>query len=96
MAPILTVSICLTVFKIFTLHITGKSVQVLLCPEDNCYVLKLKHSQQTKDEVPKFHKSNLQDSCLYLGVLRFSTSKKNRRLSKLSLHVCSGLMGPPV
>lgn len=76
MAPILTVSIYHTIFNIFTLHITGKLVQVLLCPEANCYILKLNHSQQTKDGAPKIHKSNLQDSCLYLGLLRFSTSKK--------------------
>ena len=76
MALILTEFIYLTSFNIFTLLITGKLVQVLLCPEANCYVLKLKHSQQTNDEVPKIHKSNLQDSCLYLEVVRFSTSKK--------------------
>lgn len=65
MAPIFIVSIYHTIFNTFTLHITKY-----------CYSLKVKHSQQTKDEVPKIHKSNVQDSCLYWGVLRFSTSKK--------------------
>jgi len=76
MAPFIMVSIYPTIFNIFILYVTGKLVQVLLFPEANCYVLKLKQSEQTKYDVPKIHKSNLQDSWLYLEVLRFSTSKK--------------------
>lgn len=59
-------------------HITGQLVQVLLYPEPKWSIQKLQNSQHTRNEVPKIHKSKLQDSFLYLEVLKVSNHKKKK------------------